>query len=383
MAKVEDSWFRNVDGVRVRTARHGQGLQWRARWRDAAGEQRAKSFRRKVEADQFLAEVVTDLRRGSYVDPRAGKVTLKEYAEHWRAGQVHRPATVAHVETMLRRHVYPALGSRQLGQIAPSEIQAWVKRLSVDLQPATVKVAHGILAGVFNAAVHDKVVTASPCTRTKLPKAARRQVVPLETEAVEALSAAIVSWLRALVMLAAGTGMRSGECFGLTVDRIDFLRRTVTVDRQLVLVAGRAPFLAEPKTEASVRTIPLPQVVVDELAAHLAAYPAGPDGFVFTDRRGEPLRRTSFSATVWAPARKAAGLPVTVRFHDLRHYYASLLIRHGESVKTVQVRLGHASASETLDTYSHLWPDSDDRTREAVDHVLGASPSTATERTAP
>jgi len=60
-------------------------------------------------------------------------------------------------------------------------------------------------------------------------------------------------------------------------------------------------------------------------------------------------------------------------FHSLRHYYASLLIRHGESVKTVQARLGHASASETLDTYSHLWPDSDDRTRDAIDAVLGSS----------
>lgn len=61
-----------------------------------------------------------------------------------------------------------------------------------------------------------------------------------------------------------------------------------------------------------------------------------------------------------------------VTFHDLRHYYASLLIRHGESVKVVQARLGHATAAETLDTYSHLWPDSEDRTRDAIDAVLGA-----------
>jgi integrase len=68
---------------------------------------------------------------------------------------------------------------------------------------------------------------------------------------------------------------------------------------------------------------------------------------------------------------RAAGL--AARFHDLRHFYASLLIFHGESVKVVQARLGHTSAAETLDTYSHLWPESDDRTRAAVDEVLGAS----------
>jgi integrase len=91
---------------------------------------------------------------------------------------------------------------------------------------------------------------------------------------------------------------------------------------------------------------------------------------VFTTELGAPIRRTAFSERVWRRAVKRAGLN-GVTFHALRHFYASLLIRHGESVKTVQARLGHASAAETLDTYSHLWPDSDDRTRSAVDSVLG------------
>lgn len=177
---------------------------------------------------------------------------------------------------------------------------------------------------------------------------------------------------RALLLLAAGTGMRQGECFGVTRDRVDFLRRTVTVDRQLILMPGRPPFLAPPKTEASHRLVPLPQVVVDGLAVHLAAWPVDADALIFTTPAGEPIRRTGFSATVWRPAVVAAGLPGRTRFHDLRHHYASLLIRHGESVKTVQARLGHATAAETLDTYSHLWPDSVDRTREAVDAAFGA-----------
>ena len=90
---------------------------------------------------------------------------------------------------------------------------------------------------------------------------------------------------------------------------------------------------------------------------------------VFTGATGRPLRRTRFS-DIWRPAAATAGLGDEMTFHDLRHYYASLLIRHGESVKVVQKRLGHKSAVETLDTYSHLWPDSEDRTREAVDEVL-------------
>ncbi len=112
--------------------------------------------------------------------------------------------------------------------------------------------------------------------------------------------------------------------------------------------------------------IPLPTVVVDALAAHLATFPT--DGLNFTNEHGDMIRRSNFG-TMWLQATKSVGLD-GLHFHDLRHYYASLLIRHGESVKTVQARLGHANAVETLDTYSHLWPDSDDRTREAVDLVL-------------
>lgn len=99
---------------------------------------------------------------------------------------------------------------------------------------------------------------------------------------------------------------------------------------------------------------------------HLRAYPTST--LVFTNNVGAPLRRSAFWAE-WNHALKQAGVPA-IRFHELRQYCASLLIRHGESVKTVQARLGHASASETLDTYSHLWPDNDERTRAAVGGVL-------------
>lgn len=125
------------------------------------------------------------------------------------------------------------------------------------------------------------------------------------------------------------------------------------------------------KTAASVHTIPLPQVLVDALAAHLAANPAQTHGLIFTDEFGGALRRAQFGHAAWRPTIKAAGLPSGTGFHQLRHFYASLLIRHGESVKTVQARLRHANAAGTLDTYSHLWPDSDDQTRKAIDSVLG------------
>ncbi len=352
--------------------------RWRARYRDAGGREHAKHFDRKVDAQRWLDEVTAAVVTGQYVDPNAGRVTFRDYAEQWRAAQVHRPSSQAHVETMLRRHAYPTLGDRPLSSVLPSEVQAWVKRLSTTLAPSTVAVVHSIVSSVMKAAVKDRRIPANPCDGTKLPKVEKRKVVPPTTEQVEILAAAMPEHLRALVTFTAGTGMRQGEVLGLTVDRLDMLRREVTVDRQLVTMPGERPALGPVKTAASVRRIPLPQVVVDSLAAHLAAYPPGPDGFVFTIA-GEPISRPAFGH-LWRPVARAAGLPAGAGLHSLRHYYASLLIRFGESVKTVQARLGHASAAETLDTYSHLWPDSDDRTRDAIDSVLGApadSPRTA------
>lgn len=363
-AGVEDRW-RKSDGTP--SAANGKGSRWRARYVDECGREHAQSFSRKVDAQRWLDEVTASVVTGQYVDPKAGQVTFHDYAEQWRKIQVQRPSSRAHVETMLRRHAYPILGDRSLSSILPSDIQAMVKGL--ELAPATVGVVHGLVSTVMKSAIRDRRVASNPCEGTKLPKVQRKQIVPLTTEQVSAVRDALPSQLQALVTLAAGTGMRQGEAFGLTVDRVRFLERTATVDRQLVTVQGQAPTLAPPKTKASNRTIPLPQVVVDALAAHLAAFPAGADGLVFT-MSGKPITRSVFGHK-WRAAVKEARLPAGTGFHSLRHYYASLLIRHGESVKTVQARLGHASAVETLDTYSHLWPDSDDRTRDAIDSVLG------------
>ncbi|WP_276861303.1 tyrosine-type recombinase/integrase [Mycobacterium pseudokansasii] len=373
-AGVMDLWTKTVrepdHTIRtVPSARHGRGMRWRATYVDDQSREHSKSFGRKVDAQRWLDEVTAAVVTGQYVDPKAGQVTFRDYAERWRKMQVQRPSSRAHVETMLRRHAYPTLGDQHLTSILPSDIQAWVK--SLDLAPATVGVVHGLVSTVMKSAIRDRRVASNPCDGTKLPKVQRPQIVPLTTEQVEAVRAALPAQLQALVTLAAGTGMRQGECFGLTVDRVRFLERLATVDRQLVTVQGQAPTLAPPKTRASNRTIPLPQVVIDALAAHLAAFPAKPDDLVFT-LSGKPITRSVFGHK-WRAAVNESRLPEGTGFHALRHYYASLLIRHGESVKTVQARLGHASAVETLDTYSHLWPDSDDRTREAIDSVLGSA----------
>jgi len=345
-------------------------VTWQARWRDPSGAQRKRSFPRRTDAERFMATVRADVLRGTYIAPDEGRVTFGEYAEQWARIQQHRPSTTDSVERHLRRHVLPVLGDRPLGAVRASEVQAFVKGLSDRLAPTTTAVVYSRVAAIFAAAVRDRRIASSPCVGITLPRRSRSRVEPLPTEGVHALVAAVPGRYRALVVLAAGTGLRQGECFGLGSGHVDFLRRQVRVEQQLVTIGGQPPHLGPPKTDASVRTVPLPQVVLDELASHVAAYEPGAFGLLFSTPNGGPIWRSTWTQA-WATAVRRVGLPVGTRFHDLRHYYASLLIRHGESVKVVQARLGHASAAETLDTYSHLWPDSEDRTREAVDAVLG------------
>jgi integrase len=344
---------------------------YRARWREyPTGPQRSRHFSRKADAQRFLDGLRGDLVRGLYIDPASGRMPFRAYAEEWRAAQMHRPSTASQCEIYLRRHAYPTLGDRPIGSIRRSEIQAWVKDRSAVLAPGSVEVVYRWVATIFKAAVGDRLIASSPCVRINLPKDDRGEVTPLEVEAVEALAEAVPARYRALIVFAAGTGLRQGECFGLTVDRVDFLRRHVRVDRQLVAVTAGTPEFGPPKSQAGFRTVPMPGVVTEALAAHLATFGPGPENLVFTNSRGGPLRRNRVGE-VWHRAAAAAALPTGATFHDLRHFYASLLIAHGCSVKAVQRRLGHQSGMETLDTYSHLWPDSDDETREAVDAILG------------
>lgn len=338
--------------------------RWRARYRDDTGREHARHFDRKIDAQRWLDEVTASVVTGTYVDPRAGRTTFRDYASEWLAIQPIRPSTRIKYEQALRLNLFPRLGDLPLASIRPSHVQAVVAELTDRLSPTSARFATLVASSIFKAAVLDRRLAVNPCTGVKLPEVDKVRVKIITTEQVLALQDSAPREWRAIVTLGAGAGLRQGEALGMTRDRIDFLRRQLTVDRQLINLAGEVAHLAPVKTAASVRTIPLPQVVLGDLAAHLATYPS--DDLIFG-----LVSRQQFGR-MWRGTARRAGMP-GLGFHALRHYYASLLIRHGESVKTVQARLGHSSAAMTLDVYSHLWPDSDDRTRAAVDDVLGAA----------
>jgi integrase len=335
---------------------------WRARYRDASGKEHARHFAKKIDADTWVTRQTAAVLTGEHVDPRAGRVTVMTYATRWESAQVGREATARITDNALRLHLYPRLGDRRMDSVRRSDIQGFVKVLSDKLAAGTVRNIYDVTARLFSSAVDDKVISSSPCRRIVLPKVDDAEVQPPTVEDVLRLANAVPARYRALVVFLAGSGLRIGEALGLEVSDIDFLRRTVRVERQR-LQDGR---LAPPKTPKSVRTVPLAQVVVDELAAHVAD--VGNTGALFTAEDGSPLLYWRWKA-VWGNALKKASLDFTT--HDLRHLTASALISGGASVKQVQTVLGHSSAVITLRTYAHMWPGDDDRARSVIDAALG------------
>jgi integrase len=196
-------------------------------------------------------------------------------------------------------------------------------------------------------------------------------VVPVSIEVVEGLVVGMPARYRAMIVLGAGSGVRISEALGLTNDRVDWAEGTVTVDRQLVGIRENRPVFGPVKDKRNrARTVPVPGVVVEALSDHVVRFGLGPDGLLFTGPRGGPIRRTTFSDS-WVRVAGPLGIPLGDGFHQLRHFYASALIRAGESVKVVQKRLGHTSAQMTLDVYGHLWPEDDQATRTAMGTILG------------
>jgi integrase len=368
MAHVEDRWEKVVAGARVRTERYGKGKRWRARYTDADGRDRSQAFARKGDAEKFLATVTADVLRGSYVDPQRSKLALQDYAARWLAAQTLAPSSRRTYEIYLRTRINPAMGGRPLGSLTPTDVRLFLKGLNEDLSRLTVHHVHGLLSTILRAAVEDGYLAKNPCARTAPGKGRRRAIKPRSVEQVQRLIDAMPERYRLAAILGAGCGLRVGEVLGLRIRSVRIEEGELAVVEQLQLLPGSPPVLRPPKTASSIRVVPLPQLVADAVVLHLEQWPGDDDELIVRSRNGGYIWPNTFNDTIWRGAAKRAGQP-DARFHELRHFYASALIAAGESVKTVQAALGHASAVETLETYAGLWPDSEARTRAAVDDL--------------
>jgi len=341
--------------------------QWRARYRDEQYREHSRHFARKVDAQRWLDAVTASLVTGTYVDPKLGKITYLSYYLVWSSRQVW----VHHTRRAMDKQAQDVpFGDVALANIRSSHIESWVKAMSSTLAPLTIKQRVQNARTVLKAAMKDKVLGADPSLDVKLPRVRRAEAamsIPTPSD-IGSLLLAAPQGFEAYIAVCAFAGLRRGEAAALQPGDVDFLKRTISVNRQAQGIRSGVVEIQPPKY-GSERCIPVPDGLLQILAEHIRLHVRGDDAgaWMFPGLRGNPMEG-NMVGTRWRRARRETG--VAYRLHDLRHYFASGLIAAGCDVVTVQRALGHSSAAITLGTYSHLWPDSDDRTRKAANAMF-------------
>ncbi|MCI3930186.1 site-specific integrase [Streptomyces sp. AN091965] len=333
--------------------------KWRARYRDLAGKEHARHFARKTDGKDWLDEVTAALVTNTYVDPKDKKVTVDEWCDLWIESYAKRESTVRQAKVHLAQ-IRAEFGPLPLMAVDEMAVKRWMARLLREGVAQSYRFAlHSRLSQVMRAAVRAKKITANPCSRESSPGAGKqRPYVCTEAQLWELYEAAEEKYRPAL-LLGAFAGLRVAEACGLRVTDVDLSARTITP-------AVQYPCMPL-KTEASMWAVPIPDEFVGELKR---LFGGREDGWVLLDDDGSQLGPWKIERHMRRIRKQVPGLSAQFRFHDLRHYYASMLIANGNDVKVVQRRLRQAKATTTLDTYGHLWPDSDQTTRDVVGRAM-------------
>lgn len=337
---------------------------WRARYRDAAGKEHARHFKLKRDAQRWIDEVTTSIVTGQYVGPKAGAALWSTWAAAWVERQTWAAGTVQAAQTALQSVPWKA---ERIGGVKPSHVQSWVSaEVKRGLAPSTIRTRLNYVQMAFRAAVRDKVIPESPADGAKAPRV-RRAEVSMQILTVEQAQAVLgeAGEFRPFVEACLFAGLRLGEAAGLQLGDVNFLGRTIDVRRQVQGTSIRSAVIVPPKY-GSERTVFVPSELTASLSAHVAKEGlTDPAAQLFRTPLGRLWQRNN-AGEEWRRIRQAVGLPSEVTLHTLRHTYASNLIASGCDVVTVQRALGHAQPSITLNTYSHLWPSAEDKTRAAT-----------------
>jgi len=307
--------------------------------------------------------------------------TLSAYLDRWLNGSVAgyvKPSTFESYERIIRNHIEPSLGHKKLKTLAPDHVQYFYQsKLDDGLAPGTVRLMHGILHKALEQAVKWGTVSRNVCKAVTAPRPNPEEIRPLDAEqAKRLLEASYGNRLEALYVLAVTAGLRVGELLGLKWEDVDLDTMTLCVKRTRSQ-ARSGPTFTTPKNGKG-RNIKLTRQAVEALKSHKEAQNAErlkagslwrDDNLVFSTMTGKPLNFRNLATASFKPLLKRVGLP-DIRFHDLRHTCATLLLSRGHHPKLVQELLGHASVAMTLDRYSHVLPGMGDQTAAAMEAVL-------------
>ncbi len=318
----------------------------------------------RKEVTDKLAQVVRDLEAGLTLT--ADKITVAEYLERWLDDSVRsrlRPKTYRGYEQLVRLHLVPELGRLKPSKLMPMHVQRLMNaKLEAGLSKRTVQYMRAVLRAALAQAVRWRLLSTNAAALTEGPTVRGRPVAALTPADAKVLLGAVTGHrLEALVVVALGLGLRQGEALGLRWEDVDLEREEVHIRRALQRMKGHGQQEVDLKTELSRRTLALPPMVADMLRTRrerqevqrVLASPSWADtGYVFTTGGGRPLDGSNVTHE-FQRLLKRAGLP-RMRFYDLRHGCASLLLAKGVQARVVMETLGHSAISLTMNTYSHV-----------------------------
>jgi len=335
---------------------------WQARWRLRTGRETSKDgFPSKKAAEAFGFEQEQLEKRFKNTKTSDLKLTLFEFVDEvWAGTLTVRKQTKRSYQGDLNKHILPEFGDVVMASIKPVDIEKWAVMLHEvkGLSERMVEKQVNMLAQILKKALENDYLHATPFAKIKRPKAKKRnKVIPLTYEQVEKLASILPKQYRLIVWIGYYTAMRPSEALGVTWEQLNFSTNQIVIDRQL----SRDPsFIHEPeglKTDASYRTIGFAKDLQSLIRAHVDEFGLGPEGLLLKSRTGKAWRYHD-AAQMFRAAAKKVGLKPGEGLHQLRHTCVSVLIASGANFKQIQAWVGHASITETLDTYGHLFPES-------------------------
>jgi len=350
-------------------------------WQD--GKRKRKSFygQTREEVARRLTEALGARKDG--LPLASDRLTVAGFAREWleSVSPSIRPSTYQSYEAGLRVHILPELGNKRLSSLEPRHIEALYAKLSSrGYSPKSIRIYHSVIYSMLEKAIRWGVMPRNVARLVDLPRQVHRELPMLTPEEARAfLEAAKENRLEALFVLAITTAARQGELLGLTWDRVDLDGCTINVRQALQRLNGQYQ-IVETKTPQSMRSIALTSMAVASLRRHLERQEMEKNqlgsawnnnlNLVFTTHVGTPLDRNNVRRRELQSVLKWAGLPLHLRFHDLRHITASLALAQGMPVTAVSEMLGHTDAATTLRVYAHAIPGAPRKVADALEAVL-------------
>jgi integrase len=363
---------KNSYSIAVSLGRDPQTGKYKQQWVSVKGA--------KKDAEKRLSELLHQLDNGTFIKP--GKTTLGEYLERWLKDYCQAnlaPTTAQTYQFFVERHIKPTLGSTLLTQLRPEHLQRLYRdKLSGGLGNRSVKYIHTTLHKALKSAVRLGMIARNPADAVDTPRLERPEIQVMNGfDIATLLDAARETPYFTLFHTALFTGMRRSELLALRWSDLDLLLCQVSVNRSLHVLRGGKVVFRSPKTAKARRTIALSPSTVSVLREHrekqtqecvFLGVPLNDDDLVFSQLDGKPLLPDTITH-VWRRLVRRIGLE-DIRFHDLRHTHASLMLKAGVHPKVVQERLGHASIEITLDVYSHLVPGLQEAAAQRFDDIV-------------